>query len=132
MITQKTKEKVIIPLKPKGLEILKKYDYQSPKIEEQTVNRLIKSICKDAGIGDIIERKSVINGETKIKKYPKYSLITTHTARRTAATQMFLSGIPSLEIMKITGHKSESNFLKYICVTKQQTATKLAENQFFK
>ncbi len=36
-------------------------------------------------------------------KLPKYKLISTHTARRSFATNAYLSGIPAISIMKFTG-----------------------------
>ena len=39
---------------------------------------------------------------------------------------MYLAGIPSIDIMKITGHKTEVDFLKYIKVFKEETAMSLA------
>ena len=132
IITQKTKEKVIIPLKPAAISILEKYNFKPPKIEEQTVNRLIKEIAKNAGIYSLIEQRETIGGQTKIQTTPKFNLITTHTARRTGATQMYISKIDLIQIMKITGHTTESNFMKYICITKEEAAELMAENQFFK
>ena len=132
IITQKTKEKVIIPLKPAAYSILEKYKFKPPKIEEQTVNRLIKEIAKNAGICSLIEQRETIGGQTKIQTTPKFDLITTHTARRTGATQMYIAKIDPIQIMKITGHTTESNFMKYICITKEEAAELMAENQFFK
>lgn len=132
IITQKTKEKVIIPLKPEAYSILEKYNFKPPKIEEQTVNRLIKEIAKNSGITSLIEQRETIGGKTKILTTPKYNLITTHTGRRTGATQMYLAKIDPIQIMKITGHTSESNFMKYICITKEEAAEIMAENKFFK
>lgn len=50
-----------------------------------------------------------------------------HTARRSFATNMYKSGIPSITLMKITGHLTESSFLKYIKVTPAEHATKMHE-----
>ncbi len=132
IITQKTKEKVIIPLKPAAYTILENYNFKPPKIEEQTVNRIIKDIAKNAGISTSIEQRETIGGQTKILTTPKYNLITTHTARRTGATQMYIAKIDPIQIMKITGHTTESNFMKYICITKDEAAELMAENPFFK
>ncbi|MBS1686979.1 MAG: hypothetical protein JSS76_19735 [Bacteroidetes bacterium] len=44
---------------------------------------------------------------------------------------MYLAGIPTIDIMKITGHKKESNFMKYICITNEETANKLANHPYF-
>jgi integrase len=69
----------------------------------------------------------------KIKKeIPKYELIKTHTARRSGATYMYLDGVPNLSIMKITGHKTEREFLKYIRVSKEETAEMLANHEYFR
>jgi integrase len=42
------------------------------------------------------------------------NLLSTHTARRSFATNLFLSGFPAISIMKITGHTTEKSFMKYI------------------
>jgi integrase len=58
-------------------------------------------------------------------------IATTHTARRSFATNAFLAGLPTISIMKITGHKSESQFMKYIKVTGEQNARLLLEHSHF-
>lgn len=40
-------------------------------------------------------------------------------------TNLYKSGFPSISIMQITGHKTESSFLKYIKVTKEEHAKML-------
>jgi integrase len=51
--------------------------------------------------------------------------ISSHTARRSFATNYYLDGFPTSELMKITGHRTEKAFLKYIKVTKLDTAKRL-------
>jgi hypothetical protein len=46
-------------------------------------------------------------------------------------TNAYLAGIDTLSIMQISGHSTEANFLKYIKLTKEQNARKLAEHPFF-
>ena len=41
---------------------------------------------------------------------------------------MFLRGIPTIAIMKISGHKKESTFMKYIKITAEENADYIAEN----
>jgi len=128
---QKTGEKVVIPVKPELENILKKYDYNLPKTYEQKVNHNIKKVGAEAKINEPQEIEE-IKGGLKIKTtLPKHDLIKTHTARRTGATLMYLAGIPSIDIMKVTGHKTEREFLKYIKVTKEQTAQNLALHPYF-
>jgi hypothetical protein len=37
----------------------------------------------------------------------------------------------SLDIMALSGHKTEANFLKYIKVTGKERAKRIAEHEFF-
>ena len=128
---KKTNEKVIIPIRTELNNILKKYDYNLPKTYEQKVNKYIKEIGKLAEINSLTDIETNKGGLQIKKQVPKYELITTHTARRSGATNMYLAGVPELDIMKITGHKSESSFLRYIKATKQETAEKLSLHPYF-
>lgn len=131
LIQQKTGERVIIPIRPELDEILKKYNYQVPKTFEQKINERIKVIGELAGITEtvIVEENK---GGFKVKKdVPKNELIKTHTARRTGCTLMYLAGIPSIDIMKISGHKSEREFLNYIKVGKEETAQNISKHPYF-
>lgn len=132
-ITEKTKNQVRIPVMPELKEILQKDGFfKRPKIYEQKLNKYIKNICKKAGIDDPVEIKQTIGGKTLIREFPKYEKVSSHTARRTGATLMYLSGIPIIEIMKITGHKTVSSFMKYICITSEETSSTLSNHSYFK
>ena len=61
----------------------------------------------------------------------KYQLITNHTARRSFATNLYLAKVPTLAIMKMTGHKTEKSFLKYIRVTSEENAINIAQHPYF-
>lgn len=68
----------------------------------------------------------------KIKSViPKFNLIHTHTCRKSFATNAFLAGVPTLAIMKITGHLTENQFLKYVRVTQEENANNLINHKFF-
>ena len=132
-ITQKkTGEIVQIPIRPELEAILKKYDSNLPSTYEQRVNKVIKIIGKMAGI-DSKEQVEKIKGGLKIKTtVPKHDLIKTHTARRTGVTNLYLAGIPTLAIQKLSGHRTEKNLLLYIKVTKEQNADILAKHLYFR
>ena len=132
LIQQKTKEKVIIPIRPELETILKKYNYNLPKVYEQKINKNIKEIGRLARITEMINTETIKGGLTVKKETPKYQLIKTHTARRSGCTNMYLAGISPIDIMKISGHKSEKEFKKYINVTREQTAISLASHPYFK
>jgi integrase len=122
----KTGNKVIIPLHPIITAIINKYGGQLPEaISNQKFNEALKDIARLAGI-DEPTHKAITKGGVKISTaYKKYELVTTHTARRSFATNLYKSGLPTLSIMAITGHKTEEAFLKYIKVTPDEHAKKL-------
>ena len=91
----------------------------------------IKEITREAGITEKIEVSYVENGERKTHLVEKCDLVKTHTARRSGATNMYLAGIPTIAIMKITGHKTEKEFMKYIKITEEQTAMELMNHPYF-
>lgn len=132
IITQKTGERLLIPIKNELWDILSNRSYfQYGPISEQKLNREIKKICRKAGIDTPITFEKTIGGKRVSKRLPKYKFITTHTARRTGASLMYLAGIPIMDIQKITGHKSMESFKKYIRVTKEETASRLAIHPYF-
>lgn len=131
--TQKMNKYVEIPLHRYVKAVLRGYrkEYENslpPAISNQKMNEYLKEIGKMVGINQQIEI-SYYKGIKRIKEYyPKYELITTHTARRSFATNLYLSGLSTLYIMAITGHTTEKAFLKYIKVTPEQHAQKLKEH----
>lgn len=129
--TQKTGTKVIIPIHWVIREILEAgFDMTQP-ISDQKLNQHIKEIARIAGITQQVEITKNIGGRNKCISYEKCDLITNHTARRSAATNMFKAGIPTISIMKITGHTTEKSFLKYIKITAEENALLLAKHSFF-
>lgn len=118
--TQKTGEIVRIPIKPGIIPILKKHDYNLPKISNQKLNEYLKTLGKDAGINNEIEITDIKAGKKIRIKIPKYDLITSHTARRSFATNLYLQGVKPQSIMAITGHRTEKSFLSYLKLSNMQ------------
>lgn len=125
VITQKTKELVIIPCNPVIIEIFEKYKHNSnmlPRtISNQKFNEYIKDVCKLAELNEV----GRLSSRSKDKLW---QLVSSHTARRSFATNFYLQGFPTIDLMRITGHKTERSFLKYIRVTKLDTAKRLSEH----
>ena len=128
---KKTGNHVVIPVRPELQAILDKYENRLPKAYEQKVNKFIKEVAREAGITEKIEVSYVETGEKKTHLVAKCDLVKTHTARRSGATIMYLAGIPTIAIMKITGHKTEKEFMKYIKITEEQTAMELMNHPYF-
>ena len=51
---------------------------------------------------------------------------------RNAATNLTLAVFPPQSIMKITGHKTERAFLKYIRMLEEDNAYKMADSDYFR
>lgn len=125
----KTGKKVLIPLHPVVTAILNKYNGKLPKATtNQQFNRALKDIAEAVGITEMTH-KAITKGGVKVSTaYTKNKLVTTHTARRSFATNLYKSGFPSISIMAITGHVTEKSFLKYIKVTPEEHARKLQQH----
>lgn len=125
LITKKTKELVIIPCNPVVMDIFSRYQ-DSPnklpqKLSNQKFNDYIKEVCRVAGLSE----------KGRLSTAPDLELwrsVSSHTARRSFATNYYLQGFPTLDLMKITGHKTERAFLKYIRVSKLDTAKRLSQH----
>jgi len=131
LIQKKTGERVIIPIRSELKKLLTKYDWELPKTYEQKVNERIKDVVRLAEITEMIDVENTKGGLVVKSQVEKCDLVKTHTARRSGCTNMYLAGIPTIDIMKISGHKSEREFLNYIKVTKEETATNLSTHPYF-
>ena len=124
--TIKTNEWVTIPLMPFVKDIMEKYKDNANSLPKscvnQTMNKHLKEIGRRAKINESF-LKIRTKGRKRVEQtLSKHELITTHTARRSFATNMFKRGVPSRVIMKITGHKTERAFSTYIKVSQDENA----------
>jgi integrase len=129
--TKKTGETVVIPVHPFAKHIYEKHLGKLPKMSNQKINQYLKEVCSIAGFNEKVLVGITKGGQSVQETYFKYELISTHTARRSFATNLFLADVPSITIMKITGHKTERAFMKYIRLTQEQNADKLTDHPFF-
>lgn len=130
--TEKTNEEVFIPLNSYVMSLLERYKGTIRMISHQRFNEYLKDVCRIAGINESVTFFQVRGEVRKQITLPKYKLITSHTGRRSFATNAFKAGVPTISIMKITGHKTERSFLKYIKVTKEENAKLIMQHSFFK
>lgn len=123
----KTQGKVVIPCHPVVTAILDKYNGALPhSISNQKMNDYVKELCQLAGITQK-ENKSITKGGKRVmRSVEKWELVSTHTARRSFATNMYVLGVPAITIMKITGHKTEKAFMRYIKLDEEQHAQIIA------
>ncbi len=119
--THKTGATVLVPLTSTVIEIYNKYKGKFPIPREKgKFNAQLQKIGKLAGIDQIIFIKKNVGGRIVIEEKKKYELISSHTARRSFATNLYLRCKDARLVMNFTGHTTEENFRKYICVNKNE------------
>lgn len=138
LIQQKTKKSITIGIiNPHVIDILENdFPY---KVSSQKLNEHIKKVCEIAEINEIVEGKKLNpnakkeNPESmrKIRDfYPKWELVTSHSFRRSFATNYYKK-IPTAVLIGITGHSKESLFLDYINKSEDKDANADLFMQFY-
>ncbi|RFS17363.1 site-specific integrase [Emticicia sp. C21] len=120
----KTKNQVIVPLNDTVVTLLKKYNNHLPEaISNQKFNDYIKEIAVMVEALKEPQIRALTKGGKQFEEViPKWQLISSHTARRSFATNAYERGTPAYSLMQITGHKTEKSFLKYIKTSKTKHA----------
>jgi len=141
-VQEKTENTVVIPCSPIVREVLERNGGKAPYTVDQVYNREIKKICKEIGESDTDTgfcqavqvppsmRKKL--GKKDDEPVYRYELVTSHTCRRTAITKLYRQGVSPSLICRISGHKTESQLLKYIKISADDAVLQLAELDFFK
>lgn len=124
---RKVHKAVIIPMIDYVPEILRKYDYNLPKIPRYMFNERVKELGQRTKLEQKVEIVRKRGKDREKKVYEKWEMISSHTCRRSFCTNMYLSGFPAGELMRISGHKSPAAFMRYIKVDNQQAAKRLKE-----
>jgi len=96
------------------------------------MNEYLKELGELAGFDEVFIDSKKRGGVKVAQPFRRCELLCTHTARRSFATNAYKEGVPSLAIMKITGHRTEAAFMRYIQISKEENAVLLAKNAFFK
>jgi integrase len=126
--TQKTGERVVIPIHDTVKNVIEKYKGKTenslpPSISNVKMNLYLKDLGHLLDSQHVKTTSTITKGGVNlIKTYKKYELITTHTARRSFASNLYKDGVPAYTIMKITGHRTEKAFLRYIKITPNESA----------
>lgn len=148
LVQKKTRKSIVIPILNKNLiQIMEKYNYQIPRISDVILNRYIKLILKDLSLTvpslaemertvlTMKERDKEERGEVIFKRddkgyiiRPRYELVSSHTARRSGITDLYLKDrLNSFELKSISGHSNEEIFNNYIKLTQDETADIIAQ-----
>lgn len=129
IIQKKTNNETVIPLHDRLKSVIKKYmGFLPEKVDSVTFNKGIKEVCRIAGIDNIVFGK-IYKSETKRKEfgyYPKYKLITSHSARRSFTTNN-RGIIPDHTLASISGWSSVSMLKTYDKTEKINNAKQLLD-----
>lgn len=117
VFTEKTNDRLIIPLLPKAIGLLEKYEYQLPRITNQKQNEYLKEVGKLAGLNHTHTYTTLHGGEQVEKQGEKWEFLTYHVARRTFVTLSLEKGIRPETLMMATGHKNMKALKPYIKIT---------------
>lgn len=117
----KSSKSVTIPLNPISEYILKKYDYQLPKISKPQLDNRLKLmwIIISASIPSLKEAtlyKYFIGTEMIEETFKKYELLTFHTSRKYFISYLIHKQVTPDQIKNFTGHsgKSLEVFYRYV------------------
>ncbi|MCS2207881.1 hypothetical protein [Bacteroides thetaiotaomicron] len=92
---RKVHKAVVIPMIDYVPEILKKYNYDLPKIPRYMFNERVKELGRKITLSQKIEVVRRKGKEREKRIYEKWEMISSHTCRRSFCTNMYLSGFPA-------------------------------------
>lgn len=108
----KTGKKVLIPLDRRVKAILDRHRGYLPKDDNKRVNENLRFLCEMLGW---VELPAIDKRRMGYKFGPRFcDMVTTHTARRSFATNAYSAGVPLSSIMAITGHSREEKLRTYL------------------
>lgn len=126
--TAKTGKVVEIPLHSCVQEIRSKYagkfeNSLPPAVSNQKMNAYLKEVAaRVPSLQSVVILTSTVAGSRMNTTKRKFEFVTTHTARRSFATNLYSKGCPTRSIMAITGHQTEAAFRAYIRLNNEEHA----------
>lgn len=95
--------------------LLEKYGYKAPYTATiGNYNHYLHQLMKDIGLVDLVRVEERRNGKLEAISVPKWKLISSHTARRTAITINVLRGHNVHELRRCSGHTDLRVFDNYV------------------
>jgi len=146
LVQKKTHNEVKIPIMNPNLKaICEKYGYNLPSVVDVVLNRYIKDILKKLSetvpsLGKMVTTKLTMkqkkleeDGKLVVERndkgeviMPRYNCVTTHTARRSGITNMYLTHKYTIvQMMHVSGHKTQKTFMDYIKLSSDEIADEI-------
>jgi integrase len=131
--TDKSGKEVWIHIHPFVRAIMAKYGGRMPAaVSNQKHNDYLKELA--AMVPELQTRVmigSTVAGIRREVACMKWECITTHTARRSFASNLYRTGTAAQTIMKVTAHTTEQSFMRYIRLTNEEHADMIAASPLF-
>ena len=127
----KTGRTVILPASSRLVLCLERNGGAAPVLSQQKFNDAIKRVCKKIGMVQHLHVSKSKGSRRVSEAKQRWEMVSSHTARRTGATMLYLSGVPEKRLMLLTGHTTSTNLMRYIRITKEDNARKLLSLEFF-
>lgn len=122
--SQKTQKEATIPIRKRAMELMETYNFDFSWGTNQQANRQLKMAIVSAGINDMVEQGDITS--------PKSSFVTMHTARRSAATNLYLSGEFSIKtIADLGGWENIRTLQIYLRCSNMDSAKLAAKSDYF-
>ena len=125
---QKTGKRVLIPLDARVEEILNRYGGCIPPHGINSMTKGLKDIGLLMGWTHNAGIKEYVGMEKRPSSKRFCDMMTTHTARRTWATNAYKNHVPLSSIMAVTGHTSESMLCKYLKLNEEEKGLNAARD----
>jgi integrase len=113
----KTNELLSTPINQKCIEILEKYkdlDTPLPRYCNQIMNRELKKLAVSINLDRKVRKIKYVDGNLIEEFFHLYEVISTHLARKTFISTSLQLGVPERFVRKITGHKDDRSFRRYV------------------
>lgn len=124
----KTGDVLEVPLNSYAISILDKYsEWEAPLpiISNQKINEYIKELCEIAEINTPTKVTKIQANKSVEEILPKFSLIGTHTARRTFISLSLKNGMKPDYIMKVVGHSDYRMMKRYLAIDNSEVRNEM-------
>ena len=111
------------------MQVLERCRYTTPTLSNQKLNDGLKELCELAKFDEkILVVKQFMGRRPRVEKsyIEKYKIISTHSCRRSFATNLYRMGYSLAQIMPMTGHATESQLRQYIGIDNEMNAEEIA------
>jgi integrase len=101
-------------LSSKAAALAKKWKFKVPDLHISDCNEKIKQICRATKIDRVMEKVRYSGSKRTAEMLPKWSMITTHVARRSFGRSWMDRGGDLLKLCKYYGHSDPQQTMDYI------------------